>query len=416
MAQPIVFVAGTDPLQRLGGHSAYVRTHGLAARRAGFAPTILCVGQGPTLIEAEFGDVHRIPTRWEPERLVRFRQHQLAWRFPMLRRAVEAFVAAHPRNRLIHGFGVFSGVAAQASQALRRRGLATVTVASAYDTMAREVRAKLSGLGPDYTCLTRLQHAAELFWVRLAIDRWERQGYRDARLVLVNYDSVRRLLTASYGLGDTIRHIPYSAEAAFREPLTPAPWPEARSRNTLEGTPLVVAVSRHDARKGIGVLLRALGRLREAGVAFRASLLGTGPLLAAHLRLADQLGLSDVITIHGHVPDPYPFLERADVFVLPSLTEGSGSLALLEALQAGVAVVASAVDGILEDVVDGESAALVPPGDIVALQATLARLLGDPALRARLGAAGRSLFERRFSADAFTAALAAVYAEIGVHP
>ena len=114
------------------------------------------------------------------------------------------------------------------------------------------------------------------------------------------------------------------------------------------------------------------------------------------------------------MPDPYPYLERADVFVLPSRAEQSGSLSLLEALQAGCAVVASRVDGIPEDVADGVSALLVEPGDPEALAGVLARLLGDTELRRRLGTGARRVFEERFSAGAFAAALGRVYAELGV--
>jgi glycosyltransferase involved in cell wall biosynthesis len=111
-----------------------------------------------------------------------------------------------------------------------------------------------------------------------------------------------------------------------------------------------------------------------------------------------------------------PYLRRADLFVLPSLEEGSGSVALLEALQMGTAVVASSCDGIPEDVTDGQHALLIPPGDVKALRDALARLLGDSSLRAALAARGRDLFEERFSAGRFVGALRDVYIELGVSP
>jgi len=182
------------------------------------------------------------------------------------------------------------------------------------------------------------------------------------------------------------------------------------------GAPLIVAVARHDPRKGWEVLLAALDLLRRQGVPYRACLLGGGRLLAEDRSRARRLGLGASVALPGEVPDPFPYLERAEIFVLPSRAEQSGSLALLEALQAGCAVVASAVDGIPEDVVDGESALLVPPGDPAALAGALARLLAAPALRRRLAAGARRLFAARFSAPAFTAALGEVYAELGVMP
>jgi glycosyltransferase involved in cell wall biosynthesis len=177
--------------------------------------------------------------------------------------------------------------------------------------------------------------------------------------------------------------------------------------------PLVVSVSRHDPRKGVDVLLAALAGLKKRGVPFRACIAGEGVLLETHRRLSVRSGLDGSTLVAGFVPDVWSLLAHADVFVLPSRREQSGSLALLEALQAGVAAVVSACDGIPEDVTDGEDALLVAPGDPVALEGALSRLLADQALRHRLARRGRETFERRFSAGAFSRDLGAVYREMG---
>ncbi len=183
------------------------------------------------------------------------------------------------------------------------------------------------------------------------------------RRVLVNYESVRRQPTEAFGSDLPIQRVAYASEAAFvhgeEDPL--GPEPAAIAALEPRDAPLVVTVARHDPRKGIDVLLRALARLRAAQVPFRACLVGGWSLLDDHRRLAADLGLGRETVLTGFVPDAYPYLQHADVFVLPSLQEGSGSLALLEALQAGAPVVASAVDGIPEDVKDGEDGLLVPP-------------------------------------------------------
>jgi len=176
---------------------------------------------------------------------------------------------------------------------------------------------------------------------------------------------------------------------------------------------LIVSVSRHDPRKGIPVLLRALAELRDAGVVFRACLVSGGEYIDANRRLAEQLNLSDQVALTGYVPDPFDYLQHADVFVLPSLQEGSGSLSLLEALQAGAAVVASNLDGIPEDVTDGESALLVEPGNVTALTQALRRVVTDTALRERLRQRARATFETRFSANAMSNALRDIYSELG---
>jgi glycosyltransferase involved in cell wall biosynthesis len=130
--------------------------------------------------------------------------------------------------------------------------------------------------------------------------------------------------------------------------------------------------------------------------------------------LAAELGLAGRVAIPGKVDDVSRYLASADVFVLPSLAEASGSVSILEALRAGTAVIASACDGMPEDLVDGTDALLVPPGDVHALAVALRRLLTDPEMRARLAAGGRKAHEERFSAARFVAGLRAVYRELGI--
>ena len=82
-------------------------------------------------------------------------------------------------------------------------------------------------------------------------------------------------------------------------------------------------------------------------------------------------------------------------------------------MRAGKPVIATACDGLPEDLIDGENGLLVAPGDVGALADALWRLLADADLRSRLGSAARLTYERRFSADRFVAALAGVYGEFG---
>ena len=104
-------------------------------------------------------------------------------------------------------------------------------------------------------------------------------------------------------------------------------------------------------------------------------------------------------------------LDAADVFVLPSRCEGM-PLVLLEAMDAGLPVVATRVIGSEEVVADGETGLLVPPEDPAALGTALARLLADPQLRARFGRAGRQRFLERFTGRRMAARTAVLYEDI----
>jgi glycosyltransferase involved in cell wall biosynthesis len=412
MPTPVVLI-GLDPRKYTNGHVSYVVAHAMAASRAGLEPHIFCAAATGEIERTEFGTIHRVATPIPHFLLAQADPRPIA-------NAIVEYLAGcdHEPPFVIHGFGSRGSVAVAAAAQLDRRGIASVPVASAYTAAAPEWRVILRGLRIDHGVRAALFHAAWYPWVATAVARTERRGFVRARVVLVNYDAVARLLRKEYGSGLAIRRISYAPLTAFDpEPGVPsAPPPPPIAALEPADAPLIVSVSRHGPNKGVDVLLRALAALRSDGVRFRACVVGPGRLLEADRRLASRLGLDGSVAIPGMVDDVMPYLRSADVFALPSLGEQSGSVALLEALQSGTAVVASDCDGIPEDVTDGEHALLVPPGEVGALRDALARLIDDPALRAELAARGRERFEERFSADTFVAALRDVYAELGAIP
>jgi glycosyltransferase involved in cell wall biosynthesis len=402
---PIVIVAGRDPTLIGGGHASYVIAHALAAAAAGFAPQIFCTSARSEVVPTEFGTLRRVaslmPRGYRSERVQR----------PFLARGVARYVAQldDPGPHILHSFGAWAASGVEAARMLTPQGVATIPIASAFTTLAHENRAKVKALASHHGLAGRWRFRRDYVWVRAVADRAERQGYGESELVLVNYESVARLVVDACDPPPPLRIVPYAAPAAFREARVLAEPAPMRAR---AGPPLIVSVARHDPRKGLDVLIHALARVARAGIPFRAVLAGPGPLLAPHRRLVAELGLSDRVEVPGYVDDVFTYLDPADVFVLPSVEEGSGSLALLEALQAGTAVVASRCDGIPEDLRDGDDALLVEPGSAVDLARALTRLLADAELRARLAARARILFERRFSAERFARTLGISYAEL----
>jgi glycosyltransferase involved in cell wall biosynthesis len=121
--------------------------------------------------------------------------------------------------------------------------------------------------------------------------------------------------------------------------------------------------------------------------------------------------VSDTVRFTGWRRDATDIVEAADAYAHPSLWEGFG-LALLEAMAAGKAVVASRVSTIPEIVIDGETGWLVAPRDGQALARALLRLLDDPVGSRQMGAAGCRRVLTRFDAERMVRATEAVYEEI----
>ncbi|HVY78141.1 MAG TPA: glycosyltransferase [Solirubrobacterales bacterium] len=170
--------------------------------------------------------------------------------------------------------------------------------------------------------------------------------------------------------------------------------------------PLVLTAARLDEQKGHDVLLRAAVALPEV----RFALAGDGPLRAQLEAEAARLGVAGRIKFLGRREDVPQLLAACDVFALPSLYEGS-SLAVLEAMAARRAVVSSAIGGTAELIADGVDGVLVAPGDDAALATALQRLVGDAALRERLGAGARERAEH-FGSAAMGRRVEGIYADL----
>jgi glycosyltransferase involved in cell wall biosynthesis len=170
----------------------------------------------------------------------------------------------------------------------------------------------------------------------------------------------------------------------------------ALPRRRRDGTPpRIVTVGRLKAPKDPLTLVRALASVSGP---FEAVVVGDGPDRPAVEAEAERLALGGAVRLAGERADVMQLLADADIFVLSSRSEGL-PLSILEAMSAGLPVVASRVGGVPEAVVDGETGLLVPPGEPSTLARALERLVADPALRGRLGAAGRERVEELFHLD-----------------
>jgi glycosyltransferase involved in cell wall biosynthesis len=178
-----------------------------------------------------------------------------------------------------------------------------------------------------------------------------------------------------------------------------------REIGVADGELLLVAAGSLVERKGHAVLLRALVGISAP---WRLAIAGQGVERDALLALAASLGMSDRVHLLGQRADIGSWQRAADVFVMPSLWEGL-PLALLEAMFTGSAIIASRTSGIPEAITDGVEGLLVPPGDVPALGAALARVLTDAPLRHALGAAARRRAEGHFSMERMTSAYEALY-------
>jgi len=176
-------------------------------------------------------------------------------------------------------------------------------------------------------------------------------------------------------------------------------------------TPLITTIGRLHEQKGMGYFLRAAASLHHSRPECHFLVVGSGPQEEELRALARQLHLDEHVTFLGRCDDVAPVLRATDVFVLASLWEGMPNV-VLEALAAGVPVVATRVEGVTEIIEDGRTGVLVMPRDVPALVTAVARLLDEPERAARLAEAGREHVATHFTLEAMVARHEELYRDL----
>ncbi len=171
----------------------------------------------------------------------------------------------------------------------------------------------------------------------------------------------------------------------------------------------ICSVARFAHPKDHATLLASLAALRSQP--WELDLIGDGPLEAEMRRLADRVGLVERVRFLGYQPDPERALSQAQLSVLSTRSEGFPRC-VLEAMRAGLPVVASDTGGVREAITHGANGLLVPPGDCEALSAAIGRLLAEAPRREQMGAAARAAYASRFRLETMVEKTAEIYASV----
>ncbi|MEM1143518.1 MAG: glycosyltransferase [Pseudomonadota bacterium] len=175
--------------------------------------------------------------------------------------------------------------------------------------------------------------------------------------------------------------------------------------------PLLGTIARFDPIKNHSMLLRAFARIVTTQPQAHLLMVGDGPQREHTEALAADLGILNHVTFTGFKPEPMHFLAAMDLFLLPSLSEGT-SMTLLEAMALGKPCVVTDVGGNSEIVVDGETGLVTPSEDLDAYSSAIVELLGSTERRKKMAKASRERFERLYTCEQMAAQYAALYDEV----
>lgn len=315
--------------------------------------------------------------------------------------------SAGPFVELVRGAG-FAADVVPIGGALDLRTLTRLTAA------LRARRTELVHTHGHFSVNVQARVAGRLAGARVISHMHIENAFRDGRgrTVQVRLDNATaRLCKALIAVSEATRHslvaqgYPEDRIVTIQNGIDPV---EPAEPVRLAAAPTVLEVARLAEVKGQVTLLAALAGLDASAVLVGRDLEQGGAYEAALRSEAERLGVADRVVFAGYRPDVPQLLAGCDVFCLPSTAEGL-PIVILEAMAHGKPVVASAVGGTPELVVDGETGILVPPGDAERLAQALGTLLADPDRARALGDAGRARVREHFDAAAAAARVLALY-------
>jgi L-malate glycosyltransferase len=243
-----------------------------------------------------------------------------------------------------------------------------------------------------------------------ALSRWK---YRQVDLFICASEAIRTMLLAdgveparavTVHEGIDLGHVAAAPAAPLHQEL----W-------LPHGAPIVGNVAALVPHKGQKHLVDAAAMVVQHVPDARFVIAGEGELRSALEHQVRHLGLEKHVMLAGFRPDILSVHKAFDIFVMSSVTEGLGT-SVLDAMACGRPVIGTRAGGIPEIVEDGVTGILVPPRDPHAMADAIVRLLKDEALRLRMGGAGLSLANARFSAERMVQDTISIYERIALEP
>ncbi len=396
-------VSGKSPTTMPGGLGSYSYNVAKALRQLGYTVFVVGVSGEDEVIEGDFCTFVHVKSS--------LRKLASVSSFVMMRqlanRIDEIIVENDIQAALIYGAAIWGRV----GNILKARHAGDTvkidSVAAYFTTFRHEYAGQQLGCpAEDYGYLKALSIAVLCRVIDWFYVPKEHATLRELDRIIVHYESSRSILLEELPELDpqTIVKTPYFIDLYERQG-------DGRLKAPGSGQK-ITCICRQDPRKGINDLLHAVALLKARDVAFECVVAGDGPFRAANERLAHRLGITDVVSFPGFVSSVEAVLDETDIFVFPSVEEGSGAISLLEAMHKGLPIVTTRCDGIPEDFEHGRTGMLVEPKSPHELADAIEALLNDPALARSLGANVKADFDQRFSLAQMTDGLRGVLAQL----
>lgn len=385
---PIFIVCGKSPLTGLGGgYSTIARNIGKNLVGLGQLVYVIALDKTASYRKTDFGTLVTVPIPFVRVNISALPGLPL-YSFLFAKEINSIMKKNSFHKAIVWGIGPW-GLAGTILRYLFHAPIIHIT--SYFTTGRHEWQGGLRGLRvSDYGWFLRLKFLLIYHTVVAMISFFDRVVVATSHHIITNYRSTEEILVSEFQTDRSkFFRITFPTEAYTRK--TNVSYKMYTPKN------YILYLSRHDPRKGINFLLHAMKLLSQKEKALPLVIAGTGELYDANKRLAQRLGLSNIVTFTGFIDDPISLMKNATIFCFPTLEEGAGALIINEAMSMGLPIVSTACDGISEDLEQDASAILVPPGDAQAFADAISRLSHSRLLQKKLGAGAKLRYHNLYN-------------------
>lgn len=376
MTSKIYIISGKNPLNVKSGYAVYAKNLAQVLLSLGLKVEVFCCdSKSKTIEKSEIGRVNVIGSRLLNLPFVKNREMTL---FPILCLKM-AYELRKKEKGIVWGIGPwsFTGILAQKRPFF----------SDYFTTIKHEFKATLDSMSiEDYGLFKRIENLIFYYLIAHLYSLFERVTLLYSDKIIIHYNSTQNILREEFGVTSKFIRLPYSIGKDKG----------IESRKNKKTVPLILLVSRHDGRKGINYLLKAFAILDKENIKYKALIIGKGRLFNANKKVSEKLGLKNVKLL-GFVKNIELYLKKADIYAFPSIEEGSSAISLLEAMSFGLPIISTNVDGIKENLKNGQSAILVPPSNPTAITEAIRELIKNPALATRLGKEANLEFNYKYN-------------------
>ena len=393
MKKTVFIISGKSPITQTGGLGAYAWTVAKVFKSLDYDVKIFGYCDKNSVAHTDFAAIHHV---YSPVSKILVVGLPVTARL-LAKRMKKVIEEEGLKDVIIFGCGCWGLAGLYLLRKLKRSRIQFNLIVGYFSTYRHDQWGQFIGTSINEYGFINFSIMYAIYLLFISTYSWmEKTLLLNADNIIVHYESTDKILINEFrGIKhDIIKKIPYytelyerSSDIGFNDPFK------------IYSGCVIGVICRQDPRKGISTFLKSLKILNDRGIDYRCFIAGDGIFLKKNRKLAIRLGLESKVRFLGFVESVEPYLEASDIYVLPTLEEGSGAISLLEAMQYGIPIVTTYCDGIPEDFIDGETALLVPTKDSESLADAIEKLIKEPELRKKLAKNVKEDYKKRFSFD-----------------